>query len=191
MSTSIKGATVVNTIGLLRELVGRDTLNMLIEYSPPEVQQLIRRTIIAIEWVPADLWALFLEVLLKHLAHQDEIKFRKILRAICKRDFTSQYRAYIQGASVLELIDKLPTVWSAYFNSGALSVGSLVSTNNNYSISLRLSDFHGRSPVYVILLHAYLEQLLRLVGAGDPVVERGHDQQRSGIWSCEYKLQWT
>jgi hypothetical protein len=190
MATSIKGATVVNTLGLLRELVGTERVHQLILECPPETRDILRHSIMAVEWVSADKWAAFLEGVRDQVTRGDELKFRKVLRAICKRDFSLQYRAYVQGATAAELIAKMPVVWRAYFNSGSLTTGPVERVNGANQTMVQLSDFACKSSVFSNFLHACLEQLLQMVGTEASTVESTAPVLRGVLWSSDHKVRW-
>ncbi len=81
MPTRIKGASLINTIGILREVLGGSRFQEIVTRCPVQTQNLIRRTLIALEWVPLEQWAPFLQAIYEHICHKDEPQFRRLMRA--------------------------------------------------------------------------------------------------------------
>lgn len=186
MGSSIKGATIINTLSILRELMGSDGAQAIIATCPRETQQLLRRTLMAVEWIDVDVWSPFLSAILERVAGRDEIKYRRIMRAVCKRDFSGLYRVYLQNADPLTLLAKVQSIWSAYFDSGTLSASALEPKNGQQQSLLELRGLESTAPIYLVTLHAYMEQLLVMVGAVKSSVQRRRESHLDGRLSCDY-----
>ncbi len=186
MGTSIKGATIINTVSILRELVGSDGAQAIVASCPRETQQLLRRTLMAVEWIDVDVWSPFLSAILERVAGRDELKYRRIMRAVCKRDFSGLYRVYLQNADPYILLDKVQSIWSAYFDSGTLSASALLPKNGQQQSLLELRGLESTAPIYLMTLHAYMEQLLIMVGAVKSSVQRRRESHLDGRLSCDF-----
>lgn len=186
MGSSIKGATIINTLSILREIVGSDGAQAIVSSCPRETQQLLGRTLMAVEWIGVDVWSPFLSAILERVAGRDEIKYRRIMRAVCKRDFSGLYRVYLQNADPLTLLAKVQSIWSAYFDSGSLSATTLESKNGQQQSLLELRGLESTAPIYLVTLHAYMEQLLIMVGAGKATVQRRRESHLDGRLACDF-----
>lgn len=120
MSSRIKGVSLINTLAILREVLGGNRFQTLVSTCPQETQQLIRRTLIAGEWISVDVWAPFIQAVYEHVFRKEEAPFRRLLRAVCKRDFSTVYRQYVTQTSPQEVLDKVSSIFGAYFDGGSL-----------------------------------------------------------------------
>lgn len=186
MGSSIKGATIINTLSIVRDLMGSDGAQAIIASCPRETQQLLRRTLMAVEWIDVDVWSPFLSAILERVAGRDEVKYRRIMRAVCKRDFSGLYRVYLQNADPYKLLDKVQSIWSAYFDSGTLSASALEPKNGLQQSLLELRGLESTAPIYLVTLHAYMEQLLIMVGAVKSSVQRRRESHLDGRLSCDF-----
>ncbi len=186
MASSIKGATIINTVSVVRELMGSEGAQAIVAACPRETQQLLRRTLMAVEWIGVDVWSPFLNAVLERVAGRDELKYRRIMRAVCKRDFSGLYRVYLQNADPITLLAKVQSIWSAYFDSGTLSATALEPKNGLQQSLLELRGLESTAPIYLVTLHAYMEQLLVMVGAVKSSVQRRRESHLDGHLSCDY-----
>lgn len=186
MAACIKGATIINTISIVREILGSDGTQSLIASCPRETQQLLRRTLMAVEWIDVDVWSPLLMGLLERVTGRDEVKYRRLVRAVCKRDFSGMYRIYLQNVDPPALLDKVQSIWSAYFDSGTLSAAALEPKNGTQQTVIELRNLVSSSPIYLATVHAYIEQLLTMAGAQKSVVQRRRESHLDGRLSCDY-----
>jgi hypothetical protein len=196
MATRIKGASLINTIGIMREVLGVTRFQEIVARCPVQTQNLIRRTLIALEWVPLEQWAPFLQAIYEHICHKDEPQFRRLMRAVCKRDFSTLYRSYVTQASPHSVLEKVDSIWSSYFDSGSLTLAPSsppeteaaqpAGTDKPQRLVLQMRTLETSSPVYAMIMHAYLEQLMFMVGAKTCTIQREHEQLQDGKLSCDY-----
>lgn len=186
MASCIKGATIINTISIVREILGSDGTQSLIASCPRETQQLLRRTLMAVEWINVDVWSPLLMAILERITGRDELKYRRLIRAVCKRDFSGMYRIYLQNVDPAGLLDKVQSIWSAYFDSGTLSASALEAKNGVQQTVIELRNLVAAAPIYVPTVHAYIEQLLSMAGAPKAVVQRRRESHLDGRLACDY-----
>lgn len=186
MGSSIKGATIINTLSVLRELVGSEGAQAIVASCPRETQQLLRRTLMAVEWINVDVWSPFLAAILERVTGRDELKYRRLIRAVCKRDFSGLYRVYLQNADPISLLAKVQSIWSAYFDSGTLSASALEPKSGVQQSLLELRGLESTSPIYLATVQAYIEQLLIMVGAPKSSVQRRRESHLDGRLACDY-----
>lgn len=186
MPTRIKGASLINTIGILREVLGGNRFQEVATRCPPQTQNLIRRTLIALEWVSLEQWAPFLQTIFEYLCNKDEPQFRRLLRAVCKRDFSTLYRNYVAQASPQSVLDRLDGIWSSYFDGGSLTLVPELPEPGVQRRKVELRDLETGFPVYTMMMHAYLEQLMFMTGAKTCTIQRENERQENGKLSCDY-----
>ena len=193
MSARIKGVSPINTLAILREVLGGTRFHSVVAACPLETQQLIRRTLVAGEWISVELWAPFLQAIFEQVFRNDEAQFRRLLRAVSKRDFSTVYRQYVTQTSPMQVLDQAPNLWTSYFDSGSLQrapqggeAGESSGAENDPRIILQMRDLETSFPVYAVAMHAYLEQVLIMAGARQVVIERRNEQLRDGKLSCDY-----
>lgn len=172
----------------MREVLGGTRFQEIVARCPIQTQNLIRRTLIALEWVPLEQWAPFLQAIFEHICNKDEPQFRRLMRAVCKRDFSTLYRSYVAQASPQSVLDKLDSIWTSYFDSGSLSLSPDLPEPDSKLSKVQLRDLETSFPVYTIMVHAYLEQLMFMTGAKSCTIQRGNERQISGKFACDYTV---
>jgi hypothetical protein len=185
MAARIKGAALLSTMALVREACPHQKYLEMVASCPPDTQQLMRRTLVALEWIPVDTWSPFLVALHRELCRGEDGKMRKLMRAIFKRDFSTTYRASLNGLTVETLLNKLPSLWPLLFDGGSLR-GQAVGSSGTVLIELR--DFATSSTIYSIVCEAYVEQLFAMVTPGRVEVRRLREQHSDGQLSCDCTL---
>lgn len=188
MATRIKGASLINTIGILREVLGMNRFQEIVALCPPPTQNLIRRTLIAVEWIAIEQWAPFVELIFEHICRRDEHQFRRLMRAVCKRDFSTLYRSYIAQASPQTILERSSAIWSSYFDSGSLSLAADILTQDPQQRTLELRGLETTSLVFAMIMHAYLEQLMLMTGAQNCTIQRTRERHSDGRFSCDYLI---
>src|SRR5262249_46579784 len=146
MGARIKGASLINTLAILREVMGVSSFQTIVDGCPPETQQLIRRTLVAVEWVPLVLWAPFLQTIYERTCKKDELQYRRLLRAVCKRDFSTVYRVYMHQATAETVLTRTATIWSAYFDTGSLTLESSEVRDGKLHAVLQMRDLETSYP---------------------------------------------
>lgn len=185
MAARIKGATLLSTMALVREACPPHKYQELVAACPTDTQQLLRRTLVALEWLSVDIWSPFLLALHQQVCRRDDGKLRKLLRAVFKRDFSTTYRASLTGLTPETLIPKLPTLWPLLFDGGALR-GQAVGSSGTVLIELR--EFACSSNIYSIVSDAYVEQLFSMVTPARVELRRLREQHSDGMLSCDATL---
>lgn len=188
MSARLKGGTLLSTMAVVRELNPGPRPDDWIRSCPQETQQLLTRTLLAIEWVSVDLIAPFLQVLLTQFCQRDEQRFRKLMRAVFKRDFNNTYRMILNTMTGALLIPRLPAIWANGFDGGVLKAQVSSSAENVHRGQVEIRDFVCQSAIYGLVFDAFLEQLVVQVGARNHLVTRTRESHRDGVYSCDYML---
>lgn len=186
MTANIKGASLIHTLGILREVLGISRFQAIVAACPPRTQQLIRRTLVALEWIPLELWSPFLQAIFEVACNQDELQFRRLLRAVYKRDFTTLYRTHLQTTTPQAILQKTTELWSSYFDTGSMTLAPGEATSGQEALTVQLRDLETSFPLYTVILQAYLEQLMIMAGAPRCTVQRTHEQLADGKLSCDY-----
>jgi hypothetical protein len=186
MAARIKGASIINTLSILREVLGSSRFQKIVDGCPAKTQQLIRRTLVAVEWIPMEVWSPFIQAIYEQICQKDELQFRRLVRAVCKRDFSTIYRAHLQGASQQTILKKSADIWSSYFDTGSLTMEPGDAASPDAALTVRLRDLETSYPLYAVTMQAYLEQLLLMTGAARSTVRRVHEQLSDGKLSCDY-----
>jgi hypothetical protein len=169
----LKAASIINTIDLAREEMGEAHFNELVATLPPETQALFARRLLAVEWIEADHWLPFQQALLYEHFEGDEMTFRAFIRKVCERDFNTFYKIIIRILiSPESLLERTAKLWSTYSDSGSLEVAAREKLEVGHRVTLKLSAFKSEYPVFGILLHAFVEQLLQMSGARAVEVRR-------------------
>jgi hypothetical protein len=149
---------------------------------------MLRRTLVAAEWIPLSQWAAFLLVIFEHVCRRDEQLFRRVLKTICKRDFSTSHRAYLHETSPPKLLNGLAKIWSAYFDTGTLTTDPQEVTGKERLVVVHMRDLETEDRLLTMLVHAYLEQLIAMAGSESAVMARSNEQLRDGKLSCDYAI---
>ncbi len=184
----VKGVPLINSIGVLRDMLGPARLQAMTKLFPAESQQLFSRSLVALEWVPLDHWAPVLQVVFEQLFRKDELQFRRLIRAICKRDFSGVYRVYVKNTSPHEVLSKAASIWTAYFDTGSLTCEPAEVSSGLQQATLKMRDLHTEFPIFALVMLAYIEQILDMAGAENCTVQRGKELLMLGRLSCDYQI---
>lgn len=188
MASRIKAASLINAIMIVREVLGAARFQALVERCPAETQPLLRRTLVAVEWVALDQWAPFLAALFENVFRRDEPQFRRLLRAICKRDFSTVYRVYLNHASPHGVLSKATSIWAAYLDTGSLTTEPKEITSADRQVVIHLRGLESGHSFLTMVVHAYIEQLMAMAGADACTVQRSSEQQTRGLLSCDFLI---
>lgn len=187
----IKGASLINAIGVLRDFLDPARLQALAAQCPVESQQLLLRTLVALDWVPLAAWTPILQVVYEQIFRKDEQQFRRLLRAVCKRDFTGVYRVYVKLNSPHEILNKVQSIWPAYFDTGSLTTEPREVPSGQHQVIVKMTDLETSAPLVATMMHAYLEQLMAMGGAANCIVSRGKERLFGGKLSCDYQIEFS
>lgn len=188
MGIRVKGAMLISTLALMRELVSPPQYQALLAACPPETQHLLQRTLVAFEWIPADVWSPFLDAIHDQIAKRDETRFGKIMRAVCKRDYTTTYRSHIHCVNPRALVAKAPQLWNLHFEGGSFTTREMASHDGVTQAQAEVRDFETKSMIYAPVIQALIEQLLSMTGAQKLLVTRVRDGRRDGMMNCDYLM---
>ncbi len=182
----IKAASIINNIELARELLGARRLDELVAALPPDTQALFARRLFAVEWLQADHWLPFQGAMLAEHFHGDEAAFRGYARKVCELDFNTFYKVIIRFLiSPESLLERTGKLWSTYSDEGTLDVERGAPVDGHARVTLKLTGFRTRHDVFGVLLHAFIEQLLRMAGARDIDVDRRVNRVVDGALETE------
>jgi len=188
MSARLKGGTLLTTMAVVRELNPGPRAEDWVRACPPETQLLLRRTLLAIEWISADLFAPFLQVLLVQACQRDENRFRKLMRVVFGRENNSTYRLTQNTLTAALLIPRLPGIWSSRFDGGTLKAQLSSADEHVRRGVVEIRDFQCESSIYGLVFDAFLEQMVIQVGARNYMVTRTRESHLGGIYNCDYLL---
>lgn len=188
MGIRVKGAMLISTMALMREGLTTNQYKALLDACPSETQNLLQRTLVAFEWIPADIWSPFLEAIFDQIAKRNETSFGKIMRAVCKRDYTTTYRSHLNGVTPRALIAKAPQLWPLHFEGGSFSTREVASHDGVTQAQAEVRDFEAKSLIYASVIQALIEQLLTMTGAQKLLVTRVRDGRRDGMMVCDYLM---
>jgi len=144
---------------------------------------------VAVEWVSLEVWSPFIVAIYEQLCRQEEHAFRRLMGAVCKRDFTTVYRSFVHLVPPEEVLNKISNLWAAYIDGGSLALESTDIENGRKRYTLRLHDLETNFSIHVRILQAYLEQILHMVGAKGCTVTRAQEEHNSGKLSCSYTVE--
>ena len=184
----IKGVPLINSIGVLRDMLGPARLQAMTKLIPAASQPLFSRSLVALEWVPLDQWAPVLQVVFEQLFRKDELQFRRLMRAVCKRDFSGIYRVYVKNTTPHEVLNKAASIWTAYFDTGSLTTEPAEVPNGLLQVTLKMRELQTEFPILATVMLAYIEQILDMAGAEKFTIQRGKELLMLGKLSCDYQI---
>lgn len=187
MPARIRGATLINTLAILREVLGASRFQAIVSSCPERSQQLIRRTLVASEWIPLDVWAPFPQAIFEQTCRGDEMQFRRLMRVICKRDFSTIYRGQLQLSSPAAVLSRSAEIWAGYFDTGSLTLDAANPTaSSDQPVVLHMRGLETTFPLFAAMVHAYLEQMLSMAGAQRYTIMRAGERLVDGKLGCDY-----
>lgn len=186
MKAHNKGANCANTVACLRTQLGPDELEALVQSLPPTSQALMRRRLLAVEWIPAQEWAYVLEAVCDHF-DRDRAKMIALSREWCRADFNSVYRFFLRFGSPEFILSRTSKVWRTYFDVGELVMTNGRKEGTRHHFSAELRDF-APWPLFTVNLQGFIEEVLVLSGAKATEVRSGTPEIRDNRLSCRYDI---
>jgi hypothetical protein len=182
----LKAASIINNIELARELLGEPRLGELLATVPEATRALFERRLYAVEWLESEDWLPFQTAMLERYFAGDEGAFRAYARKVCERDFNTFYKVIIRFlVSPESLLERTAKLWSTYSDEGTLAVVDRAREGGRQRVSLRLDAIRTTHPVFGLLLHGFVEQLLRMSGARAAEATRPLNQLHDGVLRTE------
>lgn len=186
----LKAASLINNIALARELLGAEALDALVATLPDETRGLFSRPLLAVEWIPVDDWLPFQTALLERSFNNDEPAFRQMVRLVCERDFSTFYKVILKLLSPAYVVERTAKLWSTYNDSGELKITRQEKRGERTHITLRLQGYETKYRVFGIVLHGFIEQVMKMAGARELHVQRIFNMVGSGGFDCEFQVSW-
>ncbi|MCC6809599.1 MAG: hypothetical protein IT381_19375 [Deltaproteobacteria bacterium] len=190
MAGQTKGANLINTIAVARDRLGEQRFAELLERLPERTRELVKRRIVAVEWVALDDWMPFLQTLFAEHCRSDEVQWREWAHAFCERDFNTVYKFFLKLGSPGFIIGRAARVWRTYNDSGQLEVLSREQREKETHILMRLSDFEPY-PLYAVSVQGFMEQLLAMSGAKASTVRMTARDVKNGRLVAEYAITYS
>lgn len=183
----LKAASIINNIAIVRELLGEPKLAELLALLPEATQALFARRILAVEWIDADDWLPFQEAMLEVHFADDELRMRQYMHRVCERDFNTFYKIILKLSSAKTVLTRAPKIWTTYAETGELQVAIVKEQGGVTEVVIRLVNFETQHPVFAVLLHSFIEQLLRMTGATEIQVDRTKVEHLRGRLTTEMR----
>ncbi len=168
----LKAASLINNIAIAREVLGEGKLGELLKPLPEETRALFGRRLLAVEWIDADEWLAFQQAMLDVNFGGDEARMRQLMHKVCERDFNTFYKIILKLSSARTVLTRAPKIWMTYAEPGELQVAILKEKDGVTEAMVRLIGFETNHQVFAVLLHAFIEQVLRMTGAREIDVKR-------------------
>lgn len=184
----LKAASLINNIQIARDLLGEARLGELLRPLPAATAELFARRLLAVEWVDADQWLAFQQAMLDQHYSGDEAKMRSYMHKVCERDFNTFYKIILKLSSPKTVLTRAPKIWATYAQPGELIVESWERSDGMQSAVVRLVGFETRFTVFAVLLQAFVEQISRMTGARDVLVERTRLDHKGGRLDVDLRL---
>ncbi len=182
-----KGGGVANTIAVMQELMGPARFQQLTDRLPPATQALIKRRVLAVEWIPiADLTPLT-EGFFADWCGSDEAKLIEQSRQSCRRDFNTLYRFFLRVLSPAYVLERTAQIFHTYTDAGTLEITEHRKENGTETLRLRLQGYYPCA-LYAVTTGAYMFEILTLAQAKDVKVRHSNVVVAGGELSCNYEV---
>jgi hypothetical protein len=117
-----KAAAVIDSLHVAREMFGPKMLAQVIAAVPQETRALAEQKLLPVTWIDYEAWFPFYEQLLAIACDGEEVRFRRFIRQVAERGFSTVYRMFIKLPSTDFVIDRTTKIWATLFDSGELRV---------------------------------------------------------------------
>lgn len=179
----VKGVMVKNHLDWLEEKRGEPGIRQVIEASSSETADELK-SVLASNWYP---FSLLIEVdrAIAEVAGNPIETYRDLGRHSARKALSSTYRVFKRD-DFAEFLRRSTPLHGQFQDFGAVSYDSL----SNTSAVVDHLDYPCFSPVYCESALGYFEEVARIHGIEDPVVEEV-SCQTEGDPSCRIKITWS
>ncbi len=181
-----KAVSVIDANEYVLEKYGPDAIEKIkAALTPEDCQVLFSRTLMPISWID-------LNVVMHHLIAQDKVLGRgdftfadELMRHIALKQINGFYKLLLKFSKPEKLIEKAPTIWGRYFDTGKLEATSVTPG----AATLRLTEFPGLPLNHEHLSVPFMKELLTHAGAKHCKCEHPKCLAR-GDQYCLFELSW-
>ncbi len=160
----IRATSVVNGIALLKEKLGAERFAAMVQRLEPAPAALLRRRILAVEWLPMADWVSIFEAAAEDLHKNDPEQTLALLHELCALDFNTVYRFFLRLAPKAMLLSRAGKIWKTYHTVGTLSALEEKQVGKHHRLRYTLTDYEP-IPIVALALQAYVGQIITMMGA--------------------------
>ena len=160
----MKGSFVVAALEHLEKQHGRDVLERVTAGLEPEVRSVVRGMILPVAWLPLSLYDALLAAAERTLGSGSGTIAAELGSATASRDMPTAHRSFMQSATPLMAVDRIPQLWKLYHTGGEAKVevgGTGMWRVENVGVT---PDTY----LHAMAMAGFYQRLLELAGAREP-----------------------
>ena len=162
--TQVKGSFVVAALEHLEKQHGRDVLERITAGLEPEARSVVRGLILPVAWLPLSLYDALLAAAERTLGSGSGTIAAELGSATASRDMPTAHRSFMQSATPLMAVDRIPQLWKLYHTGGEAKVevgGTGMWRVENVGVT---PDTY----LHAMAMAGFYQRLLELAGAREP-----------------------
>ena len=186
----VRGNTLVSAIVDMRKRLGGPTFDRVLIAMKPENAAVIRGGLVRSGWYPFETYLDFCLTGDRVLGKGDYSHARANAAIAAEADLNIFLKVMVMVfSSPSELVQKLPTIWGKYYDSGAI----VVTRDEPEQIRLELRDFPTPHALHCEIISGWVERFLQLTVARKGKTARcSHPSCRAkGAPACEFVVDFT
>ncbi len=190
MTAHVKGSVFAHLKRLATDAQGEAAWARVLEALPAEDRERIDGRIVGTGWEPVGLWNAALEAYVSRSFEDSDLGARTVARYVADHDLNTLFKLLLKAASPGLLLGRAESLWSRYFDVGALTAREVGERSWHLSLDAPLGPEDG--PGLLVCrggVPGWLEQGLEMTGARSPTA-RHVACRYEGARTCEYDVHW-
>jgi hypothetical protein len=187
----MKAGSMIHSMQVTRATLGEEAYGAILKTLPPGTFTLVTGPLLALEWVPTEIWLPFHRAVLEHHFHGDEKAFRDLAQKVCEKDFNVFHKLVLKVASPIFVLERATSLFATYSDSGKFTAAVTSRDDERIHVHVALTDFETKDGIMGILTHAFVEKLLHLVNARAVEVRRTKNVVAGGKLHMELEISFS
>jgi hypothetical protein len=181
-----KAAAVIDSLYVAREMFGEEALASMISRLEPGARAFCERKLLTVEWIDYAAWFPFNVAVHRELCGGDDLRFRRFIRKVAERGFSTVYRMFIRLPSTDFVVDRATKIWGTLFDGGELRVKKRERDGDVRRIVIAL-DVPLPEPLFGVIVCEVME-LLATMNGSKSITSDAELAVKDGVLSGEIRL---
>jgi uncharacterized protein (TIGR02265 family) len=183
-ATAVKGTMLQAHVAWARQALGDERFAPVLDALPPEDAELVRRGVLATDWVPFATLVRFDRAVAKVVGGTPEAVYRDMGLESARANLAGAYKAFVQDEPH-RFFENIGRLHSRFQNFGQCAY----ERTGERSARMRYDGYEDYSPVFCASAAGYFQGALEAMGATRPAVRESSCQCAGGD-ACTFELSW-
>ena len=162
--TRVKGSLIAAALEHLERQHGPEMLERITEDLEPGIRATMRGMILPVAWLPLTLYDALLVAAERALGSGSGMVASELGAATASRDMPTAHRSFMQSATPMTAVDRIPQIWKLYHSTGEVKI-------EEGGTGMWRIEVLGVSPdsyLHTMAMAGFYQRLLELTGAREP-----------------------